>query len=70
MSHPSDSRMNAVNQRFWLCYHSLEDLMGPCSSCDTHLIRPTNTSKAGEVLLGSRVWRGCHWGGELVLVSA
>ncbi len=24
----------------------------------------------GEVLLGSRVWRGCHWGEELVLVSA
>jgi hypothetical protein len=45
-SHPSDSRMNAVNQRFWLCYHSREDLMGPCSSCDTHLIRPTDTSEA------------------------
>jgi hypothetical protein len=45
-SHPSDSCMNAMNQRFWLCYHSQEDLMGPCSSCDTHLIRPTNTSKA------------------------
>ncbi len=24
----------------------------------------------GVVLLGSRVWRGRHWGGELVLVSA
>ncbi len=45
-SHPSDSRMNAVNQRFWLCYHSREDLMGPCSSCDTQLIRPTDTSEA------------------------
>ncbi len=45
-SHPSDSRMNAVNQRFWLRYHSQSDLMGPCSSYDTHLIRPTNTSEA------------------------
>jgi hypothetical protein len=45
-SHPSDSRMNAVSQRFWLRYHSREDLMGPCSSCDTHLIRPTDTSEA------------------------
>jgi hypothetical protein len=45
-SHPSDSRMNAVNQRFWLRYHSRPDLMGPCSSSDTHLIRPTKTSEA------------------------
>ncbi len=45
-SHPSDSRMNAVIQQFWLCYHSQSDLMGPCSSCDTHLIRPTDTSEA------------------------
>jgi hypothetical protein len=21
-SHPSDSQLNAINQRFWLCYHS------------------------------------------------
>lgn len=45
-SHPSDSRMNKVNQRFWLCYHSQLDLVDPCSSCDTHLIRPSDTSEA------------------------
>jgi hypothetical protein len=44
--HPSDSRMNAVNQRFWLRYHSQLDLVDPCASCDTHLIRPTDTSEA------------------------
>ncbi len=45
-SHPSDSRMNAVNQCFWLRYHSQSDLMGPCSSHNTHLIRPTDSSEA------------------------
>jgi hypothetical protein len=45
-SHPSDSCLNTVNQQLWLCYHSRADLMGPCSSYDTHLIRPTDTSKA------------------------
>jgi hypothetical protein len=30
----------------------------------------TVKTSRGEVLLGSRVWRGCHWGGELVLVRA
>ncbi len=45
-SHPSNSRLNAINQRLWLCYHSQEDSMGPCLSCDTHLIKPSNTSEA------------------------
>jgi hypothetical protein len=45
-SHPSDSCMNAVNQRIWLRFHSRADLMGPCSSYDTHLIQPTDTSEA------------------------
>jgi hypothetical protein len=45
-SHPSDSHMNAVNQRYWLRYHSRSDLMGPCPPSDTHLIRPTDTSEA------------------------
>jgi hypothetical protein len=44
-SHPSDSRLNAVNQRYWLCYHSRSDLMGLCSPSDMHLIRPTDTSE-------------------------
>ena len=45
-SHPVDFCLNAINQRFWLCYHTQEDLMGPCLSCDTHLIRPSDTSEA------------------------
>ncbi len=45
-SHPSDSRMNTVIQHFWLRYHSQSDLMGPCSSYNMHLIRPTDTSEA------------------------
>ena len=45
-SHPADCRLNAINQRFWLRYHTQEDLMGPCSTCDTHLIRPSDTSEA------------------------
>ncbi len=45
-SHPSDSCLNAINQQFWLRYHSREDLMGPCLSCDTHLIKLSNTSEA------------------------
>jgi hypothetical protein len=45
-SHPVDFCLNAINHWFWLCYHTQEDLMGPCLSCDTHLIRPSNTSEA------------------------
>ena len=45
-SHPVDFCLNAINQQFWLCYHTQEDLMGPCLSCDTHLIRPSDTSEA------------------------
>jgi hypothetical protein len=48
-SHPSDSWLNAINQRFWLCYHSQEDLMGLYLSCNTHLIRPSNTSEASAL---------------------
>ena len=45
-THPANFCLNAINQRFWLNYHLKEDLMGPCSSYDTHLIRPTDTSEA------------------------
>ncbi len=46
MVHPSNFRFSAINQRFWLQYHSQDNLMGPCSSLDTHLIHPSDTSEA------------------------
>jgi hypothetical protein len=42
--HPSDSRINAINQCYWLQYHTLSKLQSPLSSTDTHLIRPSDTS--------------------------
>ena len=35
-----------VNQHFWLQYHNQSELLRPCSSSDTHLIRPSDTSEA------------------------
>jgi hypothetical protein len=42
--HPSDWRYNAINQRYWLQYHGLDDVTTPQSSTDAHLIQPSNTS--------------------------
>jgi hypothetical protein len=42
--HPSNSRINAINQRYWLQYHTLSELQSPLSSTDIHLIHPSNTS--------------------------
>ena len=41
--HPSDWHYNAINQRYWLQYHGLEEVATPCPSTDAHLICP-NTS--------------------------
>ncbi len=41
--HPSNLHVNAINQRYWLQYHTLSNLQSPPSSMDTHLIRPSNT---------------------------
>ncbi len=41
--HPSNSRINAVNQRYWLQYHTMSELQSPLSSTETHLIRPSDT---------------------------
>jgi hypothetical protein len=41
--HPSNSQVNAINQRYWLQYHTLSKLLNPLSSTDTHLIRPYDT---------------------------
>ena len=42
--HPADCRFNAINQRFWLQYHTDSELLSPLSTTDTHLIRPSDTS--------------------------
>ncbi len=42
--HPSDSRINAINQRYWLQYHTMSKLQSPLSLMETHLIKPSNTS--------------------------
>ena len=46
IAHPSDSRYNAINKRFWLQYHRHDDIIGPVSSAHTHYIRPSDTSEA------------------------
>jgi hypothetical protein len=45
ISHPADSRYNAVNTCFWLQYHTLSELQPPLSMMDTHLIRPSDSSE-------------------------
>jgi hypothetical protein len=41
--HPSDSRFNAINQRFWLQYHTDSELLSPLSTTETHLVHPSDT---------------------------
>jgi hypothetical protein len=43
ISHPADSRYNAINTRFWLQYHTLGELQSPLSTTDTHLIQPSDS---------------------------
>jgi hypothetical protein len=42
--HPNDLRVNAVNQRYWLQYHTSSELQSPLSSTETHLIKPSDSS--------------------------
>ena len=62
--HPSDWRHNAVNQRYWLQLHSVDDLRFPRVSSDTHLVRPSDTSDAyagRHNLMPFRKWlHVCH----------
>jgi hypothetical protein len=62
--HPADWRYNAVNQHYWLQLHSRSDLTSPCSSLDTHLMCPTDTSDsyvAHNKLMPFRKWLNiCH----------
>jgi hypothetical protein len=41
--HPSDSWFNAINQRFWLQYHTDSELQSPLSTMETHLVHPSDT---------------------------
>jgi hypothetical protein len=43
--HPSDSRIGAIKQHFWLQYHTLSKLQNPLSLTDTHLIWPSAMSE-------------------------
>jgi len=62
--HPADWRHNAVNQRYWLQLHSIDDIRHPRQASDTHLVRPSETSDryAGRhKLLPFRKWLNiCH----------
>jgi hypothetical protein len=44
IAHPSDSWYNAINKRFWLQYHSRDNIIGPTSLAHTHYIQPSDTS--------------------------
>jgi len=56
ISHLSDYRYNAINQRFWLQYHSRDDIrlqyhsrddiLANSTSANTHLLCPTDSSEA------------------------
>jgi hypothetical protein len=45
ISHPSDYRYNAINQHFWLQYHSWDDILAISTSANTHSLRPTDSSE-------------------------
>ena len=45
ISHPSDYRYNAINQHFWLQYHSWDDILAISTSANTHLLCPTDSSE-------------------------
>jgi hypothetical protein len=42
--HPADFQYNAVNQGFWLQYHTDSKLQSPLSTTETHLICPSASS--------------------------
>jgi hypothetical protein len=46
LSHPNDYHYNAVNNRFWIQYHSQDNIFGPTSLAHTHFIWPSHTSEA------------------------
>ncbi len=62
--HPADWRYNTINQHYWLQLHSMRDLASPCSTTDTLLVRPTDTSDSyvtRHKLMPFRKWLNiCH----------
>ncbi len=57
--HYTNVWFNATNQRYWLQYHSFGDIATPTSSTKTHLIWPSDTSKAHAAR--HRLVPFCHW---------
>ena len=49
IGHPADWRFNAINQRFWLQHFKESDLLHPDQSHDTHLVKPSSSSRAFAV---------------------
>jgi hypothetical protein len=43
--HNDDVRYDAINKRYWLQYHTIDDVESPTSSSHTHLLRPSDTSE-------------------------
>jgi len=43
--HPADYRFNAINQRYWLQYFSESDILHPDQASQTHLVKPSASSK-------------------------
>jgi hypothetical protein len=62
--HLADWRDNAVNQRYWLQLHGVDDLRHPRPASDTHLVRPSDTSNSYATchnLMPFRKWLNiCH----------
>ena len=62
--HPADWRDNAVNQRYWLQLHSVDDLRFPRLASETHLVRPSDSSDGYATrhkLMPFRKWLNiCH----------
>ena len=44
VAHSADERYNSLNQRYWLQYHSANDISSPSTATKPHLIRPSDTS--------------------------
>jgi hypothetical protein len=49
--HHADVHLNAINQWYWLQYHSMGNISTPSSSTTTHVIRPSDTSEAHAACL-------------------
>ena len=55
--HIQDVRYNGINTRYWLQYHSIQDISSPLNTSNTHLIRPSETSERFALRRGLRPFR-------------